>query len=372
VRIVILSKPLVNGAYQTKCEALAALPDVTRTAIVPPSWRERGAWAIPLERRHTAGYELVSTPIAFNGHHHIHFYPRLGRLLRRLRPEIFHVDEEPFNLATAHAMWLGRRLGARMVFYTWANIHRRLPPPFSLFERACYAWSTRAIAGNRAGEAILRAKGYRKPIDVLPQFGVDPEFFAPAAERPAGPVTIGVLGRLVEAKGIQILLRAAATLRGEWRLVIVGEGTYRPALERLAAALGLGERVAFRPPVPGGAVPDLLRTYDILVIPSLTTRTWKEQFGRTIIEAMSCEVAVVGSDSGEIPHVIGEAGLITPEGDVPALAAALQRLLDDPAARARLAAAGRRRVLEHYTQAALATQYHGVYQRLCQAEHPAQ
>lgn len=360
----MLSKALVHGAYQTKCEELAAIPGVELTVIVPPSWREIGGWGTRLERQHTRGYALISTPIVANGHHHIHFYPRLGGLLRRLQPEIFHVDEEAFNFSAVHAMWLGRRLGAQMAFYTWANIHRRLPPPFSLFERACFAWSGRAFAGNRAAETILRAKGYRKPVDILPQFGVDPELFAPAPNRPDRPVTIGYLGRLIEAKGLQVLLRAAARLDGDWRLIVAGKGDYEPELRRLVAELGLEARTTFRPPVPSGAVPALLHEFDIVAVPSLTRPTWKEQFGRVIPEAMACGVPVVGSDSAEVPHVIGEAGLVTPEGDHATLAAALQRLIDDPAERDRLAAAGRARVLAHYTQAALAARYHAAYEAL--------
>ena len=364
MKVVLLSKPLVNGAYQTKCEALAAFPDTDLTVIVPPSWREIGGWETPLERRHTTGYRLLSTPITFNGHHHVHFYPRLGGLLRRRRPDVFHVDEEAFNFATFHAMWLGQRLGARMAFYTWANIHRRLPPPFSFFERACFAWSGRAFAGNREAEAILRAKGYRRPIDVIPQFGVEPDMFRPAPSRPERPVTIGYYGRLTEAKGVQVLLRAAADLTGDWRLVVVGGGEHENALRELAGSLGLGERVTFRPPVGSGEVPALLQEFDIVAVPSLTTATWKEQFGRVIIEAMAARVTVVGSDSGEIPHVIGEAGMVTPEGDARALAGALQTLINNPGRRANLAEAGRQRALGHYTQAALAARYHAAYRQL--------
>jgi glycosyltransferase involved in cell wall biosynthesis len=78
---------------------------------------------------------------------------------------------------------------------------------------------------------------------------------------------------------------------------------------------------------------------DVLVLPSHTTATWKEQFGRVIVEALSCGVPVVGSDSGEIPWLIGltGGGLCFPEGDAHALAQQLQRLRDDPALRERLA-----------------------------------
>jgi glycosyltransferase involved in cell wall biosynthesis len=363
-KVVLLSKALVNDAYRRKCDELASFPDLDLTVIVPPSWREIGAWETRLERSEGAGYRLVVTPIAFNGHHHVHLYPRLGRVLKRLRPDVFHVDEEPFNLATFHAMWLGRRSGAKLAFWAAATIDRRLPPPFSLFQRATFAWSARAFAGTCAAEAVLRARGYAKSIDVIPQLGVDPDLFHPAEGNLAKPFTIGYLGRLVEAKGVHVLLRAAARLRGDWRVSIVGKGDDRRRLEALTEAEGLAERVDFVPPVVPTRVPDILRTFHVLAVPSLTTTTWKEQFGRVIIEAMACRVPVVGSDSGEIPHVIGDAGIIVPEGDIGALAAAIQRLMDDPHERDRLGGAGRRHVLERYTQRAAAARYYEAYRQL--------
>jgi glycosyltransferase involved in cell wall biosynthesis len=83
-----------------------------------------------------------------------------------------------------------------------------------------------------------------------------------------------------------------------------------------------------------------------------------------LIEAMSCGVPVVGSSSGEIPHVIGDAGLVYPEGDVQALATTLRRLVEQPALYTDLARRGRARVLERYTQAALARQYYEVYREM--------
>ena len=71
-----------------------------------------------------------------------------------------------------------------------------------------------------------------------------------------------------------------------------------------------------------------MRRFDVLVGPSLTTPRWKEQFGRMLVEAMACGVPVIGSDSGEIPHVIGDAGIVVPEGDRVALCAAIARLRD--------------------------------------------
>ena len=111
-------------------------------------------------------------------------------------------------------------------------------------------------------------------------------------------------------------------------------------------------------------MPAFHRGLDALVLPSHTTSTWKEQFGRVLIEAMACATPVVGSDSGEIPHVIGAAGLIYPERDCAALAAQLQLLLDEPRRRAELGGAGRRRVLAYFTMAQIAAQTVAVYRRM--------
>jgi glycosyltransferase involved in cell wall biosynthesis len=168
----------------------------------------------------------------------------------------------------------------------------------------------------------------------------------------------------VEGKGVHILLRAVAGLYGRWRLHILGSGPQKAQLERLAAELGIAEQVRFEEPIPSTQMPDYYSQLDALVLPSLTRPNWKEQFGRVLIEAMACKVPVVGSDSGEIPNVIGDAGLVFPEGDVQALQDKLYQLMADPALREELAHRGRERVLAHYTQAQVAAKTYQVYREV--------
>jgi glycosyltransferase involved in cell wall biosynthesis len=386
MRILMLSKALVVGAYQKKAEELAALPGVDLTVAVPPSWREPGVGEQRLERRFVRGYRLVELPIWFNGRHHIHFYPAIGRLVANIRPEVFHIDEEAFNFATFMALRAGVRHGARSCFYNWATIDRRYPPPFGWFERYAFRHAAHAIAGAPEAAAIIRRHGYAGPISILPQFGVDPDLFAPViderrgegaagrggdrtnvAPSPPHPVTpsnfvVGYLGRLVPQKGVLDLIEALPLLPPQVQVRIIGDGVLRPQIEARAAELGVRERVEII--TWTNDVPAELRRLDALALPSRTTRTWKEQFGRVLPEAMSCAVPVVGSSSGEIPNVIGDAGLLYPEGDLPALAAALRRLADDPALCADLGRRGRARILEKYTQAALARQYYEVYRSM--------
>jgi len=375
----MISKACIVGVYQKKLEELARFPDVELTVVVPPYWRdERGV--MRLEREHTQGYEMVVERMALNGHFHVHFYPGLARHFRIIKPHIVHIDEEPYNVATWQAMRLAKTHGARAVFFTWQNIHRRYPPPFSLIEGYNLRNADYAIAGNAEAVGVLRAKRYRGPVRVIPQFGVDPEmyhvsrftFHVSGSEveslQPTTcnlqPFVIGYVGRLVEEKGVHILLRAAAGLSGAWRLRILGSGPQRARLERLAAELDIAERVSFEDPIPSTQMPGYYSQLDALVLPSLTRPNWKEQFGRVLIEAMACGVPVVGSDSGEIPNVVGEAGMIFAEGDERALRARLSQLIAAPALRDELARKGRERVLAHYTQAQVAAETYQVYREL--------
>lgn len=380
MKIVMLSKALVVGAYQKKLEELARLPGVELLALVPPAWREPRVGAQVLERRFTQGYRLEVLPMALNGRHHLHFYPGLARVLARERPDVFHIDEEAFNLATFLATRAGVAHGARCCFFNWANIERIYPPPFNLFERYVFRHAAHAIAGNQEAAAIIRRHGYGGPLSVVPQFGVDPALFAPGGDCTAhaeqqdaeagsrrsapGTFTIGYVGRLVPEKGVLDLVEALAGLPACARLRLIGGGMLRPRIEQRARELGLNGRIELRQGVSSTDVPAALRQIDVLALPSHTMPNWKEQFGRILIEAMSCAVPVVGSSSGEIPNVIGAGGLVVPERDVAALRAVLERLLHDETLRHELGQQGRARVLAHYTQAALARRYYDIYRQM--------
>ncbi len=366
MRILMLSKACVVGAYQRKLEEIAAHKDIELTVVVPPEWRdERGA--LKLELAYTQGYQLVVEPMAFNGSFHLHFYPQLAKRFAAVRPDVVHIDEEPYNLASWHALRLARRYGAKALFFSWQNLNRRYPFPFSAFESYVLRHADYAICGNRDAQAVWRAKGYSGPLAVIPQFGVDPELFSPGQEREerlSQTFTLAYAGRFVREKGGDVLIRAAAQLDGNCRLTLIGSGPQREALIRLAAACGLGNRFTVLPWMKSTDFPNFLRAVDLLVLPSVTQPNWKEQFGRVLVEAMACGAPVVGSTCGEIPNLIGDAGLITPEGDVAALAAALRRLQSDAALRAELSRKGRERVLAHFTQKRVAEETVRVYREL--------
>ena len=134
-------------------------------------------------------------------------------------------------------------------------------------------------------------------------------------------------------------------------------------LREAARASGLERRLHLPGVVHNSHLAAYLNALDIFVLPSETRRNWREQFGRAIVEAMSCGVPVVGSNSGEIPVVVGDAGLIFHEGDAVELCARM-RCLMDPALRADLSRRGRERVLKLFSMEKVAAQHYAVYEQI--------
>lgn len=375
----MISKALVTAAYRSKVVALNALAggEIEVGVLTPPAWGELPFEALPED----GAYPLFVRPIWGNGRNHLHRYPALAEVLRRYRPHLVHIDEEHYSWVTFEAVLHARRMGIIPLFFTWQNLFKRYPWPFSAFERTVFAACPEAIAGNREAMGVLRQKGYRGQVTVIPQFGVDPAY-APADDSrdrerwgTEDRFAIGYVGRLIPEKGLDDLLAAAAPLlagHSEACLLLVGSGPWRASGEAKAQALGIGEKVRFIPWVGSQDMPSVMRALDVLVLPSRTTPRWKEQFGRVLTEAMASGTVVVGSDSGEIPHVIGDAGLTFPEGSTAALAEALERLYRDPGLRDALRRQGLERVRRHFTQEAVAAATLEVYRRLLALTDPSE
>jgi glycosyltransferase involved in cell wall biosynthesis len=153
---------------------------------------------------------------------------------------------------------------------------------------------------------------------------------------------IGYVGRLIEPKGLRTLAAALGRVRDlDWRMVLVGTGEFQAEFEKLLTDEGVRDRIFFAGYVPHDETPRWLASMDMLVLPSETQPNWEEQFGRVIPEAMACGAAVIGSDSGEIPHLIrqSEGGLIFTQRDPAAMAVLLRQLICDASWR-RMAATG--------------------------------
>lgn len=362
----MISKALVAGAYHKKLEELARL-GVELHLVVPFLWGNQ-----ELEIRNGKGYKIYPLRVTFNSRYHFHFYRGLSDIMREVKADIVHIDEEYYNLVTFQSMRLAKTLYGRPLFFTWQNIYKDYPPPFPYIERYNFRWAHAAIAGNNDAKDVLRKKGFNKKIVVMPQFGVDPEIFRrsdPSELKSRLGIkkdqfVIGYIGRLVEEKGVLDLLIAVSRLSIDAILLLVGSGPLRPKILALAKDLGIDSKVKLIDKIPSLDVPKYLACFDSLVLPSLTRSNWKEQFGRVLIEAMACQVPVIGSSSGEIPNVIGDAGIIYREGDTVELAGQLLNVLVDSNKREELGEKGRERVLTRYTQKRIAEETYELYKEL--------
>jgi glycosyltransferase involved in cell wall biosynthesis len=365
MKVLMISKGLVVGAYHGKLRELSKL-GVELTVVVPPRWGRQ-----ELEKVEPDEYELLVNDCRFSGSHHFHYYPAISSVVGREAWDLIHIEEEAFNVVTYHALRACLRRGRKVIFFSWQNLYKTYPPPFNYFERFSLKHVQAAIAGTEEVREVLSAKGFCKPITVIPQFGVDPEFFqkrdATDLKRRlglAGKFAIGYVGRIVREKGIADLIRALVSLPERCVLVLVGGGEFERPLRKLSESLGMVFRIRWVSHISSLEVPEYMNAFDVLVLPSRTTSRWKEQFGRVLIEAMSCETPVIGSSSAEIPRVIGEAGLVFPEGDVAALSGELQRLHDDPSLALDLGAKGRARVLEKFTHRRIAVETLRAYEQV--------
>jgi len=194
------------------------------------------------------------------------------------------------------------------------------------------------------------------------QLGIQPDEFV-----------VGFVGRFVEEKGLLTLGKALAGLQGHpWKWLLLGRGPLQSVLVEKAAEWGIKDQVILVESVPHDEVPSYINLMNTLVLPSetntqfktLTAAGWKEQFGHVLIEAMASKVPVIGSDSGEIPYVIEDAGLVFPEGDVAALQNCLQQLMEQPELAQKLAQLGYERAMSQYTNQALARQLLDFYKQL--------
>lgn len=362
MRVFAISHSSVVERFRRKWTELAGFPGIDLTLLVPSSWPEAGRHVRCASQQVTPRYRIIAAPVLFRGTHALHFYPSLAYHMCRSRPNIVHIEEEPWNVVTCQAVCLARLLGARVIFFTWENVRRRYPPPLSLLLGVVLRLADRAIAGSEHARDLLRARGFRRKIDVLPQYGIDPPPDWRGVRSGGQPFTVGFAGRLIAEKGLDTLVEAFAELPADSRLLVVGNGPYRASLLEQAGRLALQHRLEMVGAVPHDTIAGYLGRMDVLVLPSRTTGRWREQFGRVLVEAMALGVPVVGSDSGAIPAVIGDAGLVFAEGDSRELARHLRALRADERLRSGLAERGHARARSCFSNGLIAERTHAIYQ----------
>ena len=372
------------------CEKLRALShledNIQVTVVVPQKWQPGGVQNKIIETKYVEEKNFCIVPVSnFSQNHQglLTFGKDIISLLQEFKPHIIQVEQGSRGLAYTQMIILNKILGlrAKNVFFTWWNIPYDLKFPISLLEQYNLHHSHGVIAGNQDGVDILTQRGYTGSIKVIPQLGVDENLFKPQNQKKLASelginsedFVVGFVGRFVIEKGILSLLKALAKISNKpWKLLLLGRGDLQSNIYKFAAENSFQERLIIVESVPHNQVYRYINLMNTLVLPSETTYNlknltsigWKEQFGHVLIEAMACKVPVIGSDSGEIPHVIDDAGLIFPEGDALALANGLSTLMSNSEIAQKFAKSGYERVIHEYTNKALAQEQLKFYQQL--------
>ncbi len=352
---------------EKKILLLNAEPDLEMSCIRPASWSDEYGTS-PL--RPAAGELIPTIRVPMLGRPndpHRALYRTLTFALTKTRPDLIHAEEEPDSLATLQIA-LARRLfapGAKLIFHTWQNVNRVKRWYVHKVIQVTLSQPDAILCANQEAVKVLKEMCFRNIAAVIPPQGVDTQIFQPCSIRTSPePFTVLFIGRFAPEKGLDTLLEAMRLLEKHFRLRLIGDGPLRSNLAAQALASGLADRFELHPPVAIEKMPAQLASADVLVLPSRSTPVWKEQFGRVLVEAMACGVAVIGSDCGAIPEVIGDAGMVFKEGDAADLAECLKRLEASAQLRREMRERGIARVHKYYSQEVVAARTAEFYRTL--------
>lgn len=355
MRAVIVSPVYADPTARGKLRALAGL-GVALAAAVPDRWVPPG---LQRQQKTTWGDDggVRTVPIPLRGEVGAGADPGwsvsvLRRLLTDFRPDLVQVEAEPWTRAAAGAARAARRLRIPYVLL----VRESVPQSRGIragYRRARVLRGAAGLAGvNELALRLAGRHGSTVPERVLPQLGVQPPPLALPGTH--GGLSIGFFGRLIPEKGLDLLFRAAVKVIGRWSITVVGTGPVQEELEALAERLGIAGRVTWLGALPRAAVDAVWERLDCVVLPSRTAPRWVEVAPRAALEAMAHGLPIIATASGALPEIVADGGTIVAEEDVEALTAALQRLHDDPTERRRLGAAGRQRVLDQFSDGAVA------------------
>lgn len=370
MKLLIVSHPCVTPINQQFYAEVERQTGWELTIVTPSNWKNEYGKRLSPERWSEYRGGLLSIPVWKSGNIPLHIYRSVFiGLLQQLKPDFIYLNHEPYAVATGQ-IYLANRLSIKkpIGFFTWQNIFKSYPFPFRQMEQWVLKESSLAFPGSKSAEEVIRKKGYQGISVILPS-GVDLDIYFPRLEaqelksklrQGENEILIGYLGRIVEEKGLKTLLIALKQIQHlPWRLIVVGSGSYETEFDAIAQNLQLTERISRLGYIPHTEAPLYLSAFDLLVLPSETRPNWKEQFGRVTIEAIACGTPVLGSNSGEIPHLIQATGggVTFPEAQPEALAEQLKQLIINPSLRSQLVETGRQVVQSNYTNASLAQRF---------------
>lgn len=367
LRVLRIAHASLTPALRGRERGIAqCYPEIDLRVIAPRRWNETGVDTAAVPDKY---FPVITTRTYLSRHIQLFAYGPVPiiRELVRFKPHIIDMDHEPYSLPCAEIVTLRNLFApsAKIVMQTAQNIFKNYPQPFRSLENRALREVSAAYMCSETVRDVLEGKGFEGTAVVAP-FGVDPELFNLRQKQNKNskePLIIGFVGRLIEGKGILTLTAALERLKDrDWKLIVVGDGPRMADARQTLKSAGLLERTEFKGAVKYEETPGLFGSMDMLIVPTRTTSTIREQFGRVIIEAMACGVPVIGSTCGAIPEVIGDGGLVFTESDDEDLAAKIDSLLENADLRCKLSEKGVELVNRRYTWAHAAKKIVSAYE----------
>jgi glycosyltransferase involved in cell wall biosynthesis len=341
MRLLVVSHPCVTPINQDFFGRLRQAGNWTVDIVLPERWRNEYGDLVARRSHHYQG-GLHPVPVLARGSVPLHLYrTRVRRIVDELNPDLVYLHHEPYALATIQ--W-ALALRERVPFgcYAAQNLYKIYPQPVRAAERLVHRYARFVLPVSEEADAVLRRRGYVGASEVLP-LPIDTTVFEYQADHSANPPVIGYVGRLSEEKGVDTLLEACARIVDlDYRCVVAGDGPARAQLHGLANRLRLDDRVQWVGYIDHRQAGRVYGGVNVIVVPSKTTPSWKEQFGRVVVEALAAGVPVITSDSGELPSLVSRTsgGWTFPEGNVEGLARQLRMVITEPDLRRRVGGAG--------------------------------
>lgn len=313
IKIFFIWHAAVVETYQKYIAELAEHEDLEITLLMPEGNVE-GSRYVKAFIPKNAKYKIIVGKLIFPKDNLTAFYPALPWYLWKVKPDIIHMFEEPWhNIAAYMDFWSNIICPkAKLIFQTFQNQVEEYQKSWIRTQNWTFEKSSAAIACAEEMKDVLLHWKYKKPIYVIYP-GIETKLFKPEdakeLRRHFGlkDFTIGYFGRMTKEKGIEDLINAVKKLDFPYQLLFIGNGPDKEFFKTLTS------NAIWIDAVTPNEICKYYSALDVFVLPSRTTKKWKEQFGRVLIEAMLCGVPVIGSSSGEIPKVMGEVGLVFKE-----------------------------------------------------------
>lgn len=362
-KIAVISHALVQDIVRERWRKLAGRGDYEVHLIVPNRWRQY--WfgnEKPYEREaiQEENFYVHPFPVTDEVRWHRYFFKSLDIGLRTIKPDLIYIIHEE-GIWVHLQVYLYRKLWApqaKIIFFSMNAMGVETP-------RWYHKWRWKQVCKNTEAALVhypgcvrsLREGGYKKPIYMQTQVGVNDTFYPDKDKRYdirkkigfSGKFVVGFTGRIIADKGVDTLIDSFPGDNKDWALLLVGDGNLSDGIKKRATREGWAERLHITGEINQKDVPDYMNAMDCFVLGSKTTGHWIDTFPLVTVQAQACGIPVIASDSASLPWQLGDTALFFKEGNAEELRNRLFQMAENEDLRKDLAVKGRARCRSYFT-----------------------